>query len=260
MTLDATLAHRRTGAGPLRVLLLHGFSDSAACWDPFINRHRDLGGILAVDAGGHGRSPLPAGRVGPRQQATDHAATLLDMEINRPLIVIGHSMGALTALALAADHPEFVSALILEDPPLDAGNAQIRGVPAWLTELRSLDSARRIARGRSENPAWSHDELLPWAQSKAELDLDFCRRAGDTLDPVTELLPLVTCPLLLVGGSPENGAMLSTHAIDRAGSLATADVSSAIIRTAGHNVRRDNPHAFDAAVRQFLATYGEIAR
>ena len=89
MTQDATLAHRRTGSGPLRMLLLHGFSDLGACWDPFINRHRDLGGILAVDARGHGRSPLPAGRIGPRQQAADHAATLRNMEIKRPLIVIG---------------------------------------------------------------------------------------------------------------------------------------------------------------------------
>ena len=169
-------------------------------------------------------------------------------------------MGALTALALAADHPDLVSALILEDPPLDAGSGRIRGVPAWLTELRGLDAAGCIARGRSENPAWSDDEFLPWAQSKADIDLDFCRRSGDSPDPVTELVPLVTCPILLIGGAAEHGAMLSTDAIDRVGGLATAHVSSTIIPTAGHSVRRDDPRAFDAAVRQFLATYGEIAR
>jgi pimeloyl-ACP methyl ester carboxylesterase len=249
------LAWRRYGAGPIRVLLLHGFSDSADCWEPFARRHRDLGGMLAVDARGHGRSPLPDGGTGPLRQAADHATVLDQLDVTDPVLVIGHSMGALTALALAVDHPHRVSALILEDPPLTSDQARIRTMPDWLTALRALDTDGRIAAGRDGNPRWTHAELVPWAASKADIDPEFCHRPGDTADPMNELVRWVDCPVLLIAGAPEHGGMLTAADLDTAARFAPSTVTSAIIRTAGHNIRRDDPAAYDDAVRRFLAVH-----
>jgi pimeloyl-ACP methyl ester carboxylesterase len=231
--------------------LLHGFSDSADCWTPFAARFADAGALLAVDARGHGRSALPAGGAGPRQQADDHAEVLRELG-GEPVVVLGHSMGGLTALALAARYPELVSAVIVEDSPLGPGRVAVRGVPEWLADLRSTDVAGRMAAGRAQNPTWPADELPPWARSKGELDLAFCGRTGDTAEPVTELVPHLRCPILLIAGAPDRGAMLSAAAIADTVRVARAPVTSAVIGTAGHNVRRDDREAFDTVVRRFL--------
>jgi pimeloyl-ACP methyl ester carboxylesterase len=45
---------------------------------------------------------------------------LLDVSGMEPVPVVGHSLGALVGLALAASRPDRVAALVLLDPPLDA--------------------------------------------------------------------------------------------------------------------------------------------
>ena len=72
------------------VVLLHGFSDDADCWIPVLPELAGLGGVLAVDARGHGASPLPAGPVGPAPQASDTAAVLEALRPARPAVLIGH--------------------------------------------------------------------------------------------------------------------------------------------------------------------------
>src|SRR5215217_8779916 len=69
-----------------------------------------------VDARGHGRSDAPEGGYGPAEQAEDLAGVIAGLELNRP-VVLGHSMGAATALVLAGAHPDLPGAILLEDPP-----------------------------------------------------------------------------------------------------------------------------------------------
>ncbi len=93
--------------------------------------------------------------------------------------MVGHSLGAMTAAYLAASRPDLVRAVVLEDPP--TGEPQpdqertSEKIPTWLEELLALDVPARIARGRSDNPAWPEDELEPWAISKDQLNLSCLR-------------------------------------------------------------------------------------
>jgi pimeloyl-ACP methyl ester carboxylesterase len=88
------------------------------------------------------------------------------------VVVVGHSMGAMSAAHLAASRPDLVRAVVLEDPPTGQLSARQRdeplSLPTWLADLRALDLPSRIARGRSEDPDWTDDELEPWAVSKEE--------------------------------------------------------------------------------------------
>ena len=69
---------------------------------------------LAVDLPGHGRSRhLPA--AGSIEAIADGLAELIGVE--RQVTLVGHSMGALAALATAARHPERVAGLCLSVPP-----------------------------------------------------------------------------------------------------------------------------------------------
>lgn len=74
--------------------------------------------ILAPDLRGHGRTRLPT-RIEGRRGWDDHAddlLALLDALDGPPVVMAGHSMGAVCALLAAAERPQRVSRLVLLDP------------------------------------------------------------------------------------------------------------------------------------------------
>ncbi|GAA2988375.1 hypothetical protein GCM10017559_05280 [Streptosporangium longisporum] len=260
---DDTANAGSTGAPPA-LLLLHGFTDSAACWEPVVPALTGIGGIggmggiggvggiVATDARGHGDSGLPDGPVGPERHAADQALVLDDLGVTEPVVVIGHSMGALTALTLAATRPELVAALVLEDPPPYGMGAGPRGVPSWLADLRSLDLPGRLAYAREHHPAWSEAELPPWALSKEQIDPRYCERPGTALDPLHDLAPDVRCDTLLVYGDADLGGMVADADADTFRKAAAGTVTTVRVPGAGHNVRRDTTGAYLRAVHAFL--------
>lgn len=79
---------------------------------------------MNADLRGHGDSPRA-----DSYRAVDYAAdvaALIRSEIGRPAAVVGHSLGGLTASALAATEPNLVAGILVEDPPLFEGDAELR--------------------------------------------------------------------------------------------------------------------------------------
>jgi 2-succinyl-6-hydroxy-2,4-cyclohexadiene-1-carboxylate synthase len=103
-----------SGEGPA-LLLLHGFTGSAATWRPFLPSWSRHFRVIAVDCLGHGQSdaPLDAARY-----STDHAvrdlAGLLDQLGVEQTHLLGYSMGGRLALSFAMMQPERACSLILE--------------------------------------------------------------------------------------------------------------------------------------------------
>src|SRR3954451_9915822 len=92
---------------PLTLVFVHGFTLSMDCWH---FQRRDLAGVgrlVFYDQRSHGAS----GR-SPREHATidqlgKDLLTVLDVVApNGPVVLVGHSMGGMTVLALADQHPE----------------------------------------------------------------------------------------------------------------------------------------------------------
>ncbi len=74
--------------------------------------------ILAPDLRGHGRTRLPT-PIADRRGWADHRddlLALLDALDGPPVVMAGHSMGAVCALLAAAERPQAVARLILLDP------------------------------------------------------------------------------------------------------------------------------------------------
>lgn len=252
------IAWYRQGTGPPRVLFLHGFSDSAACWDPIIAQLRGRWPSLALDARGHGQSGLPDESATPAAHAED-AARVLDEVAAAPVVVVGHSMGAGTAAELARRRPELVRALVLEDPMLPRSDRWVPRTPGpmsdSLRQLRAVSLADRIARARMENPNWPDDELAPWAVSKAQLDERFTklRAAGD--DPLT-VLSALRCPVLLIHGDADKGSIVDPDAATALLERATTPVRVVHIDGVGHSVRREARARFLAELTEFLERFG----
>lgn len=259
---DARVSSGRTGqiawwtigAEP-RLVLLHGFTDDAECWTPVLPALTGLGDVLAVDARGHGDSGLPDGPVGPAPQAADVAAVLDDLRLRHRVALVGHSMGAVTAAQVAAERPDLVSALVLEDPPPNAyGDAEPRGVPDWLAATRRLSRDARIAACRLENPAWAVDELAPWAASKERFNLDFCARATVPAPPLAQILARTNCPALLLHGATDRGGMVAPSDVADLRAAAGDRLSAVLVAEAGHSVRRDARPTYAAALHSWLRT------
>lgn len=97
------------------VVLLHGNTvthndfKASGLFERLAATHR----VIAFDRPGFGHSTRPRDRLWtPAAQADLLYAAFVRLGVERPLVV-GHSMGTLVALALALDHPEAVSGLLL---------------------------------------------------------------------------------------------------------------------------------------------------
>jgi len=75
--------------------------------------------------------------------AEDLAALIGTLHLDR-VVVIGHSYGALTALFLAAKHPELVRALVLAEPPAISLLAHLQGDKAKTGKAMFEDIQRRM--------------------------------------------------------------------------------------------------------------------
>jgi pimeloyl-ACP methyl ester carboxylesterase len=117
------------------VVALHGLTASHMNFIGIAERLAGRCALFALDLRGRGDSDKPDGPYGLAQHARDVAEAMRAMALG-PSIVVGHSMGAFVATALAAQDPSLVSGLVLIDggyvlnTPVasasgDAGNAAL---------------------------------------------------------------------------------------------------------------------------------------
>ncbi|MEU1983733.1 alpha/beta hydrolase [Nocardia sp. NPDC019395] len=124
------MLHDEGGTGA-PILLLHGLMGSARTWADQIGWLRGHGHVYTFDAAGHGR-PAPA-ELTTEAFVADLAAATTD--ITEPMVIIGHSMGALHGWVFAARHPGRVRALVVEDMAADFTGRTAAGwaamIAAW---------------------------------------------------------------------------------------------------------------------------------
>lgn len=247
------------------VTFLHGAGLNAHTWDTTILA---LGlPALAIDLPGHGDSSWrdDAAYVAP-VLAPDVAAAL-DAWTDRPQVLVGQSLGGLTAAALAARHPDIVRALVVIDitPGIDPdGNAaQIRAFFAGPTDWASREelveralsfglggSPEAAARGVFLNSRVRPDGRVEWKHHFARLasalaaDPEAAAKADRQQDAVRSALSasgwddlaVVRAPITLIRG--ERGFVTEKDAAEFRARVPLADV---IDMPAGHNVQEDVP-------------------
>ena len=137
-----------SSAAPL--VMLHG---GAWRWQEYLSLIPRLGQrwhIYALDLRGNGRSGWVPNKYRLQDFTEDNSEFV--RRLKAPAVIVGHSIGGVVALMLAARHPEQMKGLIIEDAPLTLGNYK-----------RIIESSRDMFRG------WLN--LKSSAQSEQELTL-----------------------------------------------------------------------------------------
>lgn len=222
------------GEGP-PVVLVHGLGASARWWRGTAAALEGDHRVIVPELPGFGygvRTPrfhLP--------EAVDLLGRLIErLGLDRPAVV-GHSLGALVALGLAAARPDLLSRLVLISPPVRTASTRLAGnlVPMvrTLLALSPADALTVMSDVAGRSPA----ALLSAAG-------EILARAGDPgLDAPP---PLPTLVLL--------GARDAVVPVGGAGwiSRSLPDARVVVIPGAGHVPMLDRPAAVHAELRRFL--------
>lgn len=267
ITLHAALA----GAGP-PLLLLHGFTGSAATWRPLAERLAPLRRTIAVDLIGHGLSDAPAD---PARYSMEHCLAdllaLLDALGLARAAVLGYSLGGRVALQLAAAAPERVSALVLESASPGLASATERAARAAADDALATaierDGLAAFVAGWEQLPLWASQAALP-AELRARLRAQRLanRRHGlanslrgmgtGRQASLWDRLPALATPTLLLAGALDE----KYTAIAQAMAAALPCAQLAIIAHAGHAIHLERFDVFTQQVITFLATEDSMSR
>ncbi|SHE26669.1 alpha/beta fold hydrolase [Actinomyces glycerinitolerans] len=226
--------------------------------DDVIDLLEELCPTPSAASGEVGREPspsLPPG-AGAGSLAGGRAGSVPADPGRRP-VLIGHSMGAATAMVVALRHPELVSGAVLLDPArygsrtpqelLERGAARKR---ARAAELADLPGTVTRALADPEMPV-AEAVAGVWASQRVDPAL---LDTGVVAPPVPweEAMAALTVPTLLVTGDRPGSARVGPAGLDLLDRIANPHVETALVPGAGHDVRRTRPDGFWAAVDPWL--------
>ena len=238
--IDSGEGRVRVSSGPANgppLLLLHGLSRGGRDFGTFTPAVAAKWQIHAIDFRGHGRSARVPGKYHVIDYVRDAVAVVRTLA-TEPVVVFGHSLGALVASAVAAAEPEGVRAVVLEDPPGSSLIARFQQTPhfAQFRAQRGLtgstrpvsEIARELAAIDLPQPDGGTVKMGDVRDATALRFLARCLRdldpgvydpvlAGDWLKGYDEdaIWKGVQCPALLLRGEQKRGGWLPADDADR---------------------------------------------
>ncbi len=247
-----SIHYLRTGGCKPPVVLLHGLAGSGACWIPLARALEGEYDVVMPDARGHGNSSTPLNGYRYEDHASDVIGLIQELELATP-VLLGHSMGGMTAAVVASQMAKAIRGVILADPTFLSPQRQHEVYESDVAEqhrrLLRFNKGDLLAQARVRHPHRSLEliELLTEARLQTHIG------AFDVLTPPNpdyhELVSAIDAPILLVIG--DNGAVVS---LETARELQKLNPRLRVeqIQDVGHGLPYDQPDRFEAVVRSFL--------
>lgn len=207
--------------------------------------------MVRYDARGHGASTrTPADMT--RAAAVRDAVTVLQELSLAPAVLLGQSLGGLTALLTAAAHPSLVTSLILVEAGPAGRNAELPAqIAGWLDSWPVPFPSRPAATAFLGHESWA--DGLDWREDGGHTRVDRDTMIAAVAEPATQEYwaewARVSCPTLLVRG--EKGTMPAAEMTEMR-SRRPSDTRVVVVPDAGHDVHLDQPRALHQSVTSFL--------
>jgi 3-oxoadipate enol-lactonase len=246
---------RDTGGEGEAVVLAHAIGLDHRMWDLLVEALSPRYRVVALDARGHGKSPVP-----PRPYSlaamADDAAALLDRLGIRRAHWVGLSMGGMVGQAFALAHPGRLVRLVLANTTSSYGP---EGPANWrarikLVEDGGLAAIRDAVEARyfSEDFRKRHADVVAttmarFMESPAQGYLGCC-------DAIAELdysrdLAHIAAPTLVIAGGADIGTPVAMH---EALASAIPGARLTVIDGAAHLSATERPREFADLVAEFL--------
>lgn len=249
------------------VVFIHGALHDHSVWNLLARWFAHHGhAVLAIDQPGHGRSDGPPA---PSVEAlADWTLALLDAAGVRQAAVVGHSMGTLVALEMAARAPERLTqmAMIATAYPMKVSDALLN--TAREQPLRAIDMVNALSIGSiASKPSFPGPGMWLHGGNRAlmrrmfagggtagrnlfEHDFRLCDAYANGLQAAAA----VRCPVTFILGARDQ---MTSPKVTR--ELAAALRAKVLTLPAGHSLMTEVPDGVLNAVRQALARTQEPA-
>lgn len=242
----------RTGGDKPPVVLLHGLMANGACWTPLARALEKDYDVVMPDARGHGKSGAPDQGYHYDNLAAD-VVSLIDALGLAPPVVVGHSMGGMTAAVVASQNPKRLRGLVLADPTFltpqrqrEVYESDVANQHRRILNLPRQDLLAEM-RGRHSRRSQEIIELLAHARFHTSI------HAFGVLTPPNpdymQLINTLVVPTLLVFG--DAGSVVSPEMAEELAWLNPC-LEVLQIEEAGHGIPYDQPERFSAVVQTFL--------
>jgi len=254
------------GSEPPELVLLHGGAQNAHTWDTVALALRRP--LVAVDLPGHGHSDhRDDGPFGPRQNAGDVAVALRALAPNAGMVV-GMSLGGLTAIALSTHAPELVRKLALIDvtPGVDRDKAApiaqfIAGpdsfesfddILARTIEFNPTRSESSLRRGVLHNAIERDDGRWVWRYQRPRILEETAMEIPADFATLWDDISEIQVPLMLVRGGAVGTVVDDADEAELRRRQPDARVE--LVAGAGHSIQGDKPIELARLLADFLTS------
>ncbi|WP_407566746.1 alpha/beta fold hydrolase [Polymorphospora sp. A560] len=252
---SVTLSCLDSGSGGDPVVFLHGLAGSARELWPSAAELAPHHRVVAVDQRGHGHSTRRPDDLSRRAYVGDVVHVIEALGVNRPVALVGQSMGGHTAMLVAAWHPDLVRRLVMVEAGVGGGGGDLPArlgawFASWPVPFRDARAAADFLGTTPMSRSWIRDlEERPdglWPRFEPDVMRDAIAAVVETAR--WPEWGKVTAPTLLVSGQrgtvqPEELARMRAT---------RADVTHVVVADAGHDVHLDQHRAWIDVLRAFV--------
>ncbi len=281
---------------PLTIVFVHGYTLSMASWTfqrrtlaaelASANGHRPDARLVFYDQRGHGGSGRGKAERSTIQQLATDLLTVLDTRVPRgPVVLVGHSMGGMTIMGLAALRPDLFGSRVVGAALISTSSGNLAdltfGLPDLLTRVRAAFlpvaawTMRRtpVLAERTRRLAADLVSAVTRSLSFASADVDpaliryvDAMISGTPVDVIAEFYPALA-------GFDETGSLEPLRAIPTLVLTGDADTmipkehseliverlpeaEFVVVQNAGHMVLLERPDQVSAALTRLLRRVG----